>query len=54
MTLTRWNPWVSIAPVSELLPRFSALRAGNIRLFESLFGRGTLADIGPEVHEHGG
>jgi HSP20 family protein len=44
MTLTRWNPEVSVAPVSELLPRFSLLRQGIDRLFDSFFSGDTLAD----------
>lgn len=44
MALTRWNPELSIAPVSELLPRFSQLRQGIDRLFDSFFGGDMLAD----------
>ncbi|GEM_PF-2522578 len=44
MTLTRRNPEVFVAPVSELRPRFSLFRQGIDRLFDSFFNGDTLAD----------
>ncbi len=40
MALTKWNPELSIAPMAELLPRFSQLRQELDRLMDSFFGGG--------------